>query len=144
MLLLECQALIASITFLFIGQALYPSFIAEMKRPEDFPKALATLTIMELVLFTITAAVGYHYLGQYSTAPVIGSLYEPWARKSAFIFVLIPTVVIGGIYSNVASKFIFNRFLGKSRHAHSHTVAGWGSWIGIVIFIWLIAFVLGK
>jgi hypothetical protein len=108
------------------------------------PKALAALTGLEMILFTIVAAIGYKYMGQYSTAPSIGSLSEPWARKSAFVFVLIPTVVIGGIYSNVAAKFVFNRFLGKTRHAHSHSFVGWGSWIAIVLFIWLVAFVLGK
>jgi hypothetical protein len=83
-------------------------------------------------------------MGQYATAPSIGSLSQPWARKSAFFFVLIPTVVIGGIYSNVAAKFVFNRFLGNTRHAHSHSFVGWGTWISIVLSIWLIAFVLGK
>ncbi len=136
--------MLGSITFLWIGQILYPSFIAEMRNPADFPKALAALTVMETILFCVTAAVGYFYIGQYSTAPIIGSLSEPWARKSAFAFVLIPTLIIGSIYSNVASKFLYKRILGNSKHAHSHSVVGWGVWIGIVIFIWLIAFVLGK
>lgn len=134
-----------SITFLWIGQILYPSFIAEMKEPKDFPKALAALTGLQLILFTVTAAVGYYYMGQYSTAPSIGSLLEPWARKSAFAFVLVPTVVIGAIYSNVASKFLFRRILGNnSKHAHSHSLVGWSVWTGIVVFIWVLAFVLGK
>jgi amino acid permease len=54
---------------LWFGQALYPTFIAEMRRPQDFPKALAALTILQLILFTVTAAVGYHFMGQYATAP---------------------------------------------------------------------------
>ncbi|GFZ51702.1 hypothetical protein JCM24511_09470 [Saitozyma sp. JCM 24511] len=135
---------VLNITFLWIGQILYPSFIAEMKEPRDFPKALAALTVLELILFTVVAAVGYNYMGQYSTAPSIGSLSEPWARKSAFAFVLVPTVVIGAIYSNVAAKFVFKRILGNSRHAHSHSIVGWGTWVAIVVFIWVIAFILGN
>lgn len=133
-----------SITFLWIGQILYPSFIAEMKRPQDFPKALATLTIAELILFTVTAAVGYYYCGQYSTAPIIGSLSEPWARKSAFALVLVPTVIIGSLYANIAAKFVFKRVLGKTTHMHSHSIIGWSTWIGIDILIWGIGFILGK
>ena len=64
-----------NITFLWIGQVLYPSFIAEMRRPQDFPKALAALTVMEFILFMVAAAVGYNYLGQYSTARE-SSLYQ--------------------------------------------------------------------
>ncbi|KAK8846528.1 hypothetical protein IAR55_005614 [Kwoniella newhampshirensis] len=135
---------VLNITFLWIGQILYPSFIAEMKRPQDFPKALACLTVCELILFCVTAAVGYYYNGQYATAPIIGSLSQPWAKKSAFAFVLVPTVIIGAIYANVAAKFIFKRILGNTRHAHSHSVVGWGTWIAIIVFIWAIGFVLGN
>nr|ODN86026.1 hypothetical protein L203_04526 [Cryptococcus depauperatus CBS 7841] len=135
---------VLNITFLWIGQILYPSFIAEMKRPQDFPKALTALVIMELILFTVTAAVGYYFVGQYATAPIIGSLSEPWARKSAFAFVLVPTVIIGSIYANVAGKFIFHRILGKSRHVYSHSFIGWGTWIAIDVFIWGLAFILGN
>jgi hypothetical protein len=78
-----------------------------------------------------------------ATAPIIGSLTEPWAKKSAFAFVLLPTVIIGAIYSNVASKYLYKRILGNSRHAHSHTVIGWGVWVAIVVFIWALAFVFG-
>lgn len=115
-----------------------------MKQPKDFPKALAALSIMQLILFSVVAAVGYYYFGQYATAPSIGSLQEPWMRKSAFAFVLVPTVVIGGLYANVAAKFVFKRFLGHTRHAHSHSVIGWGTWVLIVVLIWALAFVLGK
>ncbi|OWT38790.1 hypothetical protein J008_03705 [Cryptococcus neoformans] len=135
---------VLNITFLWIGQILYPSFIAEMKRPQDFPKALATLTIAELILFTVTAAVGYYYCGQYSTAPIIGSLSEPWARKSAFALVLVPTVIIGSLYANIAAKFVFKRVLGKTTHMHSHSIIGWSTWIGIDILIWGIGFILGN
>jgi hypothetical protein len=115
-----------------------------MKDPRDFPKALAALSVMELVLFTVVAAVGYNYLGQYSTAPSIGSLLEPWQRKSAFAFVMVPTIIIGALYANVAGKFIYKRILGNSRHAHSHSFIGWGTWILIDVGFWAVAFVLGK
>jgi len=135
---------VLNITFLWIGQVLYPSFIAEMKRPQDFPKALAALTIAEFCLFTTVAVVGYYFTGQYATAPLVGSLQHPWMRKSSFAFVLVPTLIIGAIYSNVAAKFIYLRIMGKSRHAHSNSVVGWGVWIGVTIAIWAIAFVLGE
>ncbi|TXT12949.1 hypothetical protein VHUM_01350 [Vanrija humicola] len=134
-----------NITFLWIGQILYPSFIAEMREPRDFPKALAALTLLEMILFTIVSVVGYHYLGQYATAPMMGSLANTKYKKSAFAFVLVPTVVIGAIYSNVAAKYVYNRILGpNSRHTYTHTVVGWGTWVGIVVAIWAIGFVLGN
>lgn len=133
-----------NITFLFIGQILYPSFIAEMEQPKDFPKALAVLTVAEVVVFTVAAVVGYHYNGQYATAPLIGSLQEPYMRKSAFAFVMVPTVIIGALYANVACKYVYRRIMKDSRHAHSHSVIGWGTWMGLQVVFWAIAFVLGE
>lgn len=49
-----------------------------MKKPKDFPKALAVLTVAEVVVFTLAACIGYAYNGQYSTAPLFGSLQEPY------------------------------------------------------------------
>jgi len=135
---------VLNITFLWIGQILYPSFIAEMRNPHDFPKALAALTAMEMVLFLVVSVVGYYYLGQYAQAPMIASFLEPWQRKSSFAFVIVPTIIIGAIYSNVTSKFLYKRFLGKSRHAHSNTVLGWGVWFGTVVVVWGLGFIFGK
>lgn len=60
-----------------------------MERPQDFPKALAVLTFFEVTIFTVAAVVGYYFNAQYSTAPLIGSLLEPWMKKSAFAFVYV-------------------------------------------------------
>ena len=53
---------------------------------------------------------------------------------------LVPTIIIDTIYSNVAAKFAFLRILKGSRHAHSHTVVGWATWLGVVGGIWIIGF----
>lgn len=116
-----------------------------MREPKDFPKALAALTFLEMILFLVVSVVGYHFLGQYAEAPMIGSLLDVKHRKASFAFVLVPTVVIAAMYSNVTSKFIFRRVVGKnSKHMHSNTAMGWGLWIGITVFIWAIGFILGK
>jgi amino acid permease len=52
-----------NITYTFIGQALIPSFVGDMKNPEDFPKALYISMAVEVLLFTICGAVVYSYAG---------------------------------------------------------------------------------
>lgn len=132
-----------NITFLWIGQILYPTFIAEMERPQDFPKALYALTVAEFILFAVPAVVIYRYTGQYTEAPAFGSL-QPNFKKISFSFVIVPTVIIGVIYANVAAKYIFSRVMRGSRHAHSHSLVGWGTWIGIMVVCWFLAFVIGS
>ena len=48
-----------NISYTFIGQITLPSFIAEMKQPEDFPKALWAVTIAEVIVFSLVGAIVY-------------------------------------------------------------------------------------
>ncbi len=52
-----------NISYTFIGQITLPSFIAEMREPRDFPKALWAVTIAEIFLFGISGAVIFAYTG---------------------------------------------------------------------------------
>lgn len=140
----QCMNAVLNITFLWVPQILFPTFIAEMERPQDFPKSLAVLTGISAFLFIVPPAIGFHYLGQYSTAPAFGSLHLDKYKKASFGFVIVPTLVIGVIYANVSAKFIYFRILGHSRHSHSNTVTGWGVWAAVMAVIWVIAFIFAE
>jgi len=139
-----CMNAVLNITFLWVPQILFPTFISEMERPEDFPKSLAVLAGVSAFLFIVPPAIGFRYLGQYATAPAFGSLGPLVYRKASFAFVIVPTLVIGVIYANVSAKFVYGRLMGKSRHAHSNTVLGWSAWMLVMIVIWVIAFIFAE
>ncbi|KAJ5789117.1 uncharacterized protein N7518_006128 [Penicillium psychrosexuale] len=139
-----CMNAVMNITFIWVPQILFPTFISEMERPQDFPKALAVLGVISAILFIAPSAIGFHYLGQYSTAPAFGSLGVVSYKKSSFGFVIVPTLIIGVIYANVTAKFLYTRILGKSRHSHSHTVLGWTVWVLIMVGIWVLGFVFAE
>ena len=140
----NCMNAVLNITFLWVPQILFPTFIAEMEKPQDFPKSLAVLLAISVFLFIVPPAIGFRYLGQYSTAPAFGSLGVEAYKKASFAFVIVPTVVIGVIYANVSAKFIYARIMGKSRHGHSNTIIGWGVWILVMVAIWVIAFIFSE
>ncbi|GAB7353310.1 hypothetical protein MBLNU459_g3808t1 [Dothideomycetes sp. NU459] len=139
-----CMNAVLNISFLWVPQILFPTFISEMERPQDFPKSLAVLAAISAVLFIVPPAIGFRYLGQYSTAPAFGSLGVVVYKKASFAFVIVPTLVIGVIYANVSAKFIYFRVMGKSHHAHSNTAIGWGVWALIMAVIWAIAFLFAE
>lgn len=139
----DCLNAVLNITFLWVPQILFPTFISEMRQPRDFPKSLAALAVASFVLFTVPAIVGFRYLGQYAEAPAFGSLEENY-KKISFGFVIVPTIVIGVIYANVTGKFLYRSIMGKSRHQHSNSVVGWGAWAGVQTAIWAVAFVFGE
>jgi len=133
-----------NITYTFVGQILIPSYVDDMKKPEDFPKALYLVTFFELIVFTLGGAIGYHYIGDEAmTSPAYGSLRSKYAKIVAG-FTLPTLLVVGILYSNVTSRFVFLRIFDvNSKHRLQHTVKGWSVWIAIVLG-WIVAFVIGE
>jgi len=133
-----------NISYSFIGQITIPSFIAEMKNPKDFPKALWACTIAEIVVFTLCGALMYHYIGfNYMTSPAFGSL-QPLYKKIAFSFAIPTIIYLGSLYSSVSARFVFFRIFRNSHHRYSNTVTGWGTWMAIIAVTWFFAFIIAE
>lgn len=133
-----------NISYTFIGQITLPSFIAEMKEPQDFWKSVTAVTIAEVILFSIVGAVIYAYTGnQYMTAPAFGSLDDTY-KKVAFSFMIPTLIFLGVLYASVSARFIFLRLFDGTRHKTSHTVVGWASWAGILAVLWVLAFIIAE
>ena len=151
-----------NISYTFIGQITLPSFIAEMRDPRDFPKALWACTIAEIFVFSIVGAVVYAYTGnQYVTAPAFGSL-EDLFKKVSFSFMIPTLIFLGVLYASVSARFVFFRIFQNSRHKNEHTLVGWGTWAGILrqygptphfhlpctnmstVLTWILAFIIAE
>ncbi|KAL2042887.1 hypothetical protein N7G274_004647 [Stereocaulon virgatum] len=134
-----------NISYTFIGQITIPSFIAEMKDPKDFPKALWAVTICEIIVFSLVGAIVYVYTGtQYNTSPAFGSLGNDIYKKVSFSFMIPTLIFLGVLYASVSARFIFFRIFEGTRHKGNHTVVGWASWAGILAVTWLVAFIIAE
>lgn len=134
-----------NISYTFIGQITIPSFIAEMKNPKDFPKALWVVTIAEIFVFGCVGAVVYAYTGnQYNTSPAFGSLGNEVYKKVSFSFMIPTLIFLGVLYASVSSRFIFFRIFEGTRHKTSNTVLGWAAWAGILAATWVGAFIIVR
>ncbi|KAG6906907.1 hypothetical protein DXG01_011462 [Tephrocybe rancida] len=123
---------------------LVSKFIAEMKNPKDFPKALWAVTIAEIIVFTLCGALVYHFVGnQYVTAPAVGSL-QPILKKIAFSFTIPTIIFLGSLYSSVTARFIFFRIFKNSKHLHANSAVAWGTWVTIIGVTWIVAFILAQ
>jgi hypothetical protein len=134
-----------NISYTFIGQITLPSFIAEMKEPKDFPKALWVVTICEIIVFSLVGGVVYGYTGtQYMTSPAFGSLSNEVYKKVAFTF-MVPTIIfLGVLYASVSARFVFFRVFAGTRHIGNHTLVGWMGWIAILAVLWVFAFIIAE
>lgn len=134
-----------NISYTFIGQITLPSFIAEMKNPRDFPKALWAVTIAEVIVFSLVGSIVYAYTGtNYITAPAFGSISNEVYKKVSFSF-MIPTIIfLGVLYASVSARFVFFRLYSGTRHMGDHTVVGWVSWGLILAALWIVAFIIAE
>lgn len=109
----------------------------------EFPKSLWACTLAEIVTFSVVGAVIYAYTdNQYVTAPAFGSLHELY--KMSFFF-MVPTIIfLGCLYASVTARFVFFRVFSNSRHLNDHTLVGWGTWGGILLATWVLAFIISQ
>ncbi|KAI9732476.1 MAG: hypothetical protein M1818_007514 [Claussenomyces sp. TS43310] len=134
-----------NISYTFIGQITLPSFIAEMRDPRDFPKALWAVTIAEIITFGLVGSIVYAYTGtNYNTSPAFGSLGNEVYKKVSFSFMIPTLIFLGVLYASVSARFIFFRIFDGTVHKTSHTVKGWSAWIGILACTWLGAFIIAE
>lgn len=134
-----------NISYTFIGQITLPSFIAEMKQPKDFPKALWAVTIAEMVVFCLVGGLIYGYTGtNYNTAPAFGSLGNVTYLKVSFSFMIPTLIFLGVLYASVTARFVFFRIFAGTRHMSHHTVVGWASWAAILLVTWILAFIIAE
>jgi len=134
-----------NISYTFIGQITIPSFIAEMKNPKDFPKALWAVTIAEVIVFSLVGAIVYAYTGtNYNTAPAFGSLGNELYKKVSFSFMIPTLIFLGVLYASVSARFVFFNIFSGTRHMANHTVVGWATWAGILAITWIFAFIIAE
>ena len=115
--------------------------VSEMRRPQDAMKAAYTLQISATTYSAVFAAITYIYLGNTVLSPSFSSLQPIW-QKAAYGVALPNFLIAGSLYAHTASKLVFVRIFRRSRHLHSHTVLGWGTWVALVMVMNGAAFVL--
>lgn len=134
-----------NISYTFIGQITIPSFIAEMKEPKDFPKAVWAVTIAEVILFSLVGSIIYAYTGtNYYTAPAFGSLGNETYLKVSFSFMIPTLIFLGVLYASISARFVFFRLFAGTRHMTDNTVKGWATWAGILAITWVFAFIIAE
>lgn len=136
---------VLNIVFTLSCQITYPSFIHQMKKPEDFKKAITVVSICEVILYVLVGSIMYVYVGNsYVTSPAYGSLVGNYLRIS-FSFALPTIIFLGSLYGNVTTQFLVGFFFSKgSKHLHHNTTLGWSVWIGLNATCWVIAFVISE
>ncbi|GAB1210941.1 hypothetical protein ATERTT37_000051 [Aspergillus terreus] len=134
---------VTNIVFAYCAHVAFFGLIAEMEEPKDFPKALCLLQVFEICLYVVAAVVIYYYVGNDVTSPALGSA-GPVLKKVAY-GIAIPTIVGAGVVNgHVGLKYIYVRLFRRSGRMHSRDWVSVGSWVGIGVSCWVIAWIIAE
>ncbi|EPS94778.1 hypothetical protein FOMPIDRAFT_1038729 [Fomitopsis schrenkii] len=134
---------VTDIIFAYAGHVGFFTFIAEMKEPKDFVKALYALQIADTTLYLIVGIVVYAYAGRDTVSPALGNTGTT-LRRIAYGIAL-PTIMIAGVINgHVCAKLVFRRNGVASRHMTAHSWTGWLTWTAICLAIWAVAFIIAE
>lgn len=119
------------------------SFMDEMHTPREYVKSIWALGITEIVIYTVTGAVGYAFVGQGVQSPALTSAGDLLSRVAYGI--ALPVIFISGsINTVVASRMVHGRIFQNSPIRFINTTMGWVTWIAIVAGGTVIAFILAE
>ncbi|KAB8349557.1 hypothetical protein FH972_023581 [Carpinus fangiana] len=119
------------------------SFMAELHTPKDYVKSIWALGLIEIFIYTLTGALIYRFVGNDVESPALLSAGSTVSRV-AFGIALPVIFISGSINSTVAGRYIIGRAFKNSPIRFINTFAGWGVWIGLLIIMTLIAWVIAE
>ena len=95
----------------YAGAQLFVEFLAEMRRPRDFIKAMWGAQFFIYSVYMIYGCYVYHYQGQYSFQPSYQgvSIYS-WQTAGNMI-TLVAALIAAGLYGNIGIKVLYNNIL---------------------------------
>ncbi|KAI1295792.1 transmembrane amino acid transporter protein-domain-containing protein [Xylaria venustula] len=139
------QAFIAvtNIVFAYSFAICQFSFMDEMHTPKDFVKSIWVLGIIEIIIYTVTGALIYSFVGQDVKSPALLSA-GPLVSKVAFGLALPVIFISGSINGTVAGRYIHGRIYKNSVTQYINTPKGWISWIALIALLTIVGWVLAE
>lgn len=129
----------------YAGVQLFVEFLAEMKRPRDFIKAMWGAQAFIYTIYLTYGCVVYHLQGQYSFNPSYQgvSIYS-WQTVGNMVS-LISALIAGGLYGNIGIKVVYNNvFIDILGAPPLTTRRGKFIYASLVPAWWIIAFIIAA
>ncbi|KAF8120731.1 transmembrane amino acid transporter protein-domain-containing protein [Boletus edulis] len=136
---------IMQIVFSYGGAMIFIEFMAEMRRPMDFWKAMACAQVFITVVYMFFGLFVYTYQGQFVINPANQgiSLYSLQAATNIISFTA--SVIAAALYGNIGVKVIYQNVLMELFHAPPLTAKSGKYLFAVsVIVYWGLAFVIGS
>ncbi|KAI2610680.1 transmembrane amino acid transporter protein-domain-containing protein [Hypoxylon fragiforme] len=134
---------ITNIVFAYSFAICQFSFMDEMHTPKHFVKSIWALGLIEIVIYTLTGALIYAFVGPEVKSPALLSA-GPLVSKIAFGIALPVIFISGSINGTVVGRYIHGRVYRDSVTRFINTTKGWVTWIVLITVITVIAWVIAE
>ncbi|KAJ5919755.1 hypothetical protein N7454_009590 [Penicillium verhagenii] len=134
---------INNIVFAFSFAPALPSFMNEMREPEDYKKSVYTLGGIEIVLYTVIGSLVYVFVGQDVQSPALLSA-GTLVSRIAFGFALPVIFISGSINISVLARYLHTTIYRDSVIRYVNTKTGWVTWITLVAVLTLSSWVIAE
>ena len=129
----------------YAGTQLFVEFLAEMKRPRDFLKAMWGAQLFIYTAYVVYGSFVYYYQGQYSFNPSYQGVSSYGWQTAGNSLTLIAGLIAAGLYGNIGVKVLYNNILIDVFNAPPLvTRTGKIIYASIVPIWWSIAFVIAA
>ncbi|KAE8329581.1 transmembrane amino acid transporter protein-domain-containing protein [Aspergillus sergii] len=134
---------ICTLIFAYGGVPFFFPIIAEMRDPRHYTKSLVACQTVVTVIYVTIGIVVYYYCGSYVASPALGSAGK-LIKQIAYGISLPGLLASATICTHLASKHFFVRMLRGSKHLVANTFVHWGTWIGCVLGVAVVAYIIAS
>lgn len=134
---------ITNIVFAYSFSICQFSFMDEMHTPKDYVKSIWALGLVEIVIYTLTGALVFAFVGQDVQAPALLSAGTT-VSKVAFGIALPVIFISGSINGTVVARYLHGRMYKNSVTRFINTRKGWTTWLLLLAAITVIAWVIAE
>ena len=129
----------------YAGAQLFVEFLAEMRRPRDFIKAMWGAQFFIYTVYLVYGCFVYHFQGQYSFSPSYQGVSTYGWRTVGNAITLIGALIAAGLYGNIGIKVFYNNILLDLVNAPPLiTKRGKLIYAALVPIWWIIAFIIAA
>jgi hypothetical protein len=129
----------------YAGAQLFVEFLAEMKRPRDFLKAMWGAQLFIYTVYLVYGSYIYHFQGQYSFSPSYQGVSVYGWQTAGNMISLVAALIAAGLYGNIGIKVLYNNvFMDIFNAPPLNTKLGKIIYSCIVPVWWAIAFVIAA
>lgn len=119
------------------------SFMSELHTPKDYVKSIWSLGIIEIIIYTVTGALCYAFVGVDVASPAL--LSGSFTVSRVAFGVALPVIFISGsINATVVGRYLIGRVFKNSPIRYTNTTTGWAVWIAVLIAQIVLAWVIAE